>query len=115
MPVERLVGISASVASGRNVVAASGDEPYRPMPSPPTAFKPKSTFLFTSDQRALAPTPPPSLVSLNAPTALGVVEALTGQATVTGAAGTGKLPAFVPTTPHGKIRSRKVLTMPRIS
>src|SRR5258706_15544255 len=115
MPSAWPARITASVPSGRNVVSASCDEPYRPMPSPPTAFKPTPTFLFTTDQRPLTPTPPPSLVSSNAPTALGAVEPFTGQATVTGAAGTGKLPAFVPTTPHGKIRLRKVLTMPRIS
>src|SRR5215472_11134136 len=76
IPKPWAVRINAAVPSGRNVSSASCEDPNRPMPSPATPFTPKSNFLLSNDQRALAPPPPPVRVSLNAPAAPADAEAV---------------------------------------
>src|SRR6202043_2839681 len=95
------VRMSASEPSGRAVASASCAPPYRPMPSPPTALRPKSTFLCRSENKALAPTPPPVALLFVAPKLLTTVGVGDAHPITVGTAGFTVSPALVPTTPQG--------------
>src|SRR6266481_3561895 len=73
MPRPWPVRMGARVPSGRAVASASCEEPKRPIPSPQTPLTPKSNFLLNSGNRMLAPPPPATRESLNAPAEVGAV------------------------------------------
>src|SRR5262250_896463 len=79
-------------------------EPYRPTPSPPKKWKPRSTCFANTGTRALKPPPPPFLELLNAPMAEGVVDPLMGQGVV----------LDTPVS-QGKMRSRYLVYTPNTS
>src|SRR5664279_5541104 len=100
--------MGASVPSGRAEASASWADPYRPMPSPATTFKPASSLLWKRGKLALAPRPPEKRESLYAPAApaafpfaVGDVAVVAAQVTDTGTSGAGVLPAVVPMTAQG--------------
>ena len=73
------------------------------MPSPPTAFTPKSQCLLNKDHRPLAPMPPPVVLALVAPkllTTVGVADKQLPVSSVGTAGGAVSFP-LVPTTPQG--------------
>ena len=108
--------INAAVPSGRNVSSAICAEPYRPMPSPAAPCTANSTFFANSGTRMLPPTPPPTLLSVNAPAALGVTAAgFAAHVTCAPAVYTTVALGAGLTTAQGYTRLRKVLTIPKIS